>query len=178
MEVTVPNVLITGTPGTGKTSTASMIAEKTGLKHVNVGDLIKEKSLHTGRDDEFDAFILDEDKLCDELEDMMAEGGQLIDFHSCDFFPERWFHLVLVLTCNNTVLFDRLTKRGYEQNKVTENVECEIMQVVLQEAREAYAEEIVQELQSNTVEEMETNVGRVEAWLQNWKQNNPNGITS
>jgi adenylate kinase len=38
---------------------------------------IKERSLHAGRDEEFDAFILDEDKVCDELEDMMTEGGQV-----------------------------------------------------------------------------------------------------
>ena len=61
---------------------------------------------------------------------------------------------------------------GYEQKKISENVECEIMQVLLQEARESYAEEIVQELASNTVEEMESNVSRVEAWLQNWLQTN------
>jgi Cdc6-like AAA superfamily ATPase len=31
-----PNILITGTPGVGKTSTASLIAEKLDYKHVNV----------------------------------------------------------------------------------------------------------------------------------------------
>ena len=35
-----PNILVTGSPGTGKTTTAAMIAEKTGLKHINVGDLV------------------------------------------------------------------------------------------------------------------------------------------
>ena len=39
---------------------------------------VKEKSLHDGRDEEFDAFILDEDKVCDELEDAMAEGGKVL----------------------------------------------------------------------------------------------------
>ena len=38
---------------------------------------VKEKSLHDGRDEEFDAFVLDEDKVCDELEDAMAEGGKV-----------------------------------------------------------------------------------------------------
>ena len=68
------------------------------------------KELHSGRDAEFDSWILDEDKLCDELEDTMAAGGNVVDFHSCDFFPERWFDLVLVLRTDNTVLFDRLVK--------------------------------------------------------------------
>ena len=36
---------------------------------------------------------------------------------------------VVVLTSDNTILFDRLVKRGYKTNKVQENVECEIMRV-------------------------------------------------
>ena len=28
-------------------------------------------------------------QVCDALEDMMAEGGCLVDYHGCDFFPER-----------------------------------------------------------------------------------------
>ena len=52
----------------------------------------------------------------------MSRGGNIVDSHSIDYFPERWFDLVLVLRTNNTVLFDRLTKRGYSQKKVTENI--------------------------------------------------------
>ena len=77
---------------------------------------------------------------------------------------------MLVLRTDNTVLYDRLVRRGYKQAKLTENVECEIMQVVLEEARESYAEEIVHELPSNTVEDMESAVARVRQWLDAWKQ--------
>lgn len=43
------------------------------------------------------------------------------------------------------------------------------MEVLLAEAREAFAEDIVVELTSNTSDEMETNVGRVDTWLKQWK---------
>ncbi|KAL1915552.1 uncharacterized protein VTP21DRAFT_6676 [Calcarisporiella thermophila] len=165
-----PNILVTGTPGTGKTTTCEMIAEQTGLEHINIGQLVKERGLHEGYDQEFDTYILDEDKLCDELEEELAPGGKIIDFHSSEFFPERWFDLVLVLRTDNTTLYDRLKARGYSQRKITENIECEIMQVVLEEARESYAEEIVVELPSNTVEEMESNVSRVLEWLRMWRE--------
>ena len=36
-----PNILITGTPGVGKTSTASLIAERLNFKHVNVRSIRK-----------------------------------------------------------------------------------------------------------------------------------------
>jgi adenylate kinase len=50
-------------------------------------------------------------QVVDELEPSMGPGGNVVDFHSCDLFPERWFDLVLVLRTNNTVLYDRLEKR-------------------------------------------------------------------
>lgn len=36
---------------------------------------------------------------------------------------------VVVLTSDNTVLYDRLIKRGYNNAKVQENIQCEIMRV-------------------------------------------------
>jgi len=29
-------------------------------------------------------------QVCDALEDLLAEGGNIVDYHGCDFFPERW----------------------------------------------------------------------------------------
>jgi len=36
-----------------------------------------------------------------------------VDYHGCDFFPERWFDIVFVLRTNNTILYERLEQRGY-----------------------------------------------------------------
>lgn len=52
----------------------------------------------------------------------------------------------------------------------TENMEAEIMQVILDEARESYAKEIVHEVPSNTVEDMDNNVNRVDQWNKQWLQ--------
>ena len=41
----------------------------------------------------------------------MTEGGNMVDYHACDFFPERWFDAVFVLRTDNTILYDRLAKR-------------------------------------------------------------------
>mmetsp|Transcript_15815 Transcript_15815/g.34282 ORF Transcript_15815/g.34282 Transcript_15815/m.34282 type:complete len:175 (-) Transcript_15815:1566-2090(-) len=165
----LPNILVTGTPGTGKTTTAQQVAQATGLTYINVGDWVKEKELHDGWDEEFDCYTMDEDKIVDAMEDSLSAGGQIVDYHSCDFFPERWFDLVLVLRCDNGVLYDRLRARGYSEKKLQENMECEIMQVVLEEARESYKHEIVHEMQSNSVEDMESNVDRMVQWINEQK---------
>ncbi|KAF5447124.1 hypothetical protein F2P56_032696 [Juglans regia] len=106
-----PNILVTGTPGTGKTTTSSALAEATHLRHLNVGDLVREKNLHDGWDPELESYLINEDLVCDELEDLMEEGGNIVDYLGCDFFPERWFDRVVVLQTDNTVLYDRLSRR-------------------------------------------------------------------
>jgi adenylate kinase len=151
------------------------IQEKVGLYHVNVGELIKEHKCYEGRDEELDTNVLDEDKLLDAMEvilDTAAEDGLGIvaDFHMCEIFPERWFDLVLVLRASTDTLFDRLTQRGYNEKKRSENMEAEIMQVILDEAREAYEQEIVHEVPSNTIDDMETNVDRVAQWCRQWEK--------
>jgi adenylate kinase len=46
------------------------------------------------------------------------------------------------------------------------------MQVVLEEARDSYQEEIIVELQSDSVEQMESNTERIQEWANNWLNNN------
>lgn len=125
-----------------------------------------------GKDEEFDTYILDEDKLIDELESVLEDGGYIVDFHSCEIFPERWFELVLVLRTETHNLYDRLKERGYSDKKLNENLECEIMQVVLESARESYENDIVYELPSNCIEDLESNVLRIKQWYESWKSNN------
>ncbi|WIA44376.1 hypothetical protein OEZ86_007148 [Tetradesmus obliquus] len=169
MSARPPNILVTGTPGTGKTTTSQMVAEQAGLTYINVGDWVKQHELHSGYDEEHEALIIDEDKVVDVLEDVVAAGGCLVDYHSCDFFPERWFDLVVVLQTDNTVLYERLERRGYPQAKITENVECEIMMVLLQEAHDSYDQNIVVPLPSNNPQEMESNVQRILQWIAAYK---------
>ena len=60
-----PVVIITGTPGTGKTTHAELLAQASPvpLKHINVGDLVKEKGLYEDYDDEWQSYTVDEDKV-------------------------------------------------------------------------------------------------------------------
>jgi adenylate kinase len=67
---------------------------------------------------------------------------------------------------------DRLhSHRGYPLKKIQENNEAEIMNVVLEEAREAYAEEIVVVLQSENTDDLESNVSRIVQWIEAWQKN-------
>ncbi|TFK41019.1 P-loop containing nucleoside triphosphate hydrolase protein [Crucibulum laeve] len=167
-----PVIVITGTPGTGKSTHAQLVVDESPipLQHINVGEWVKEKRLYEEYDEEWQSYTVDEDKLLDELEPLVTTGGVILDWHTCEMFPERWADLVVVLRCDHSKLWDRLEKRGYPLKKIQENNEAEIMQVVLDEARSSYAPEIVVELQSENTEDLETNVGRIVAWISAWKE--------
>jgi adenylate kinase len=155
----------------GKSTTCRRIAELTGLEHIEVGRLIADKKLYETWNTEYDVSEFDEDKLCDELEQILSEGGKVVEFHSCDFMPERWFELVIVLRTDNTLLYPRLEARGYSSSKITLNIDCEIAQVCLDEAKEAWPAECVIELRSDNAEDLESNAQRTAEWYQNYMNN-------
>jgi len=172
-----PNILVSGTPGTGKSTLCAKIREKYvggPLEVVNIGQLAKEAGYLGQYDTDRECPEIDEDAVIDNLEPRMSEGEvtMVIDYHATDFFPERWFDAVFVLRTNNTLLYDRLSARGYAQKKLEENLQCEIFQTILDEAKESYREEIVHELTSENEQDIESNADRIVQWIQNWKAEN------
>ncbi|XP_015078821.1 adenylate kinase isoenzyme 6 homolog isoform X3 [Solanum pennellii] len=162
-----PNILITGTPGTGKTTTAAALAEVTELRHINVGDFANEENLTNGWDDTFDCYYINEDLVCDALENLMEEGGNIVDHHACDFFPECCFDCVVVLQTNSSVLHERFTKRGYSDHKLATNSECQIFQVLLDKVKENYPDDILVILRSDFLEDITKNVETLTSWISN-----------
>ena len=53
-------------------------------------------------------------QVIDEMEETMSEGGNIVDYHSSEFFPERWFDIVFVLRTDNKTLYERLEKRSVQ----------------------------------------------------------------
>jgi adenylate kinase len=113
-------------------------------------------------------------QLLDVIEDDVKKGGYIIDWHACEMFPKSWIDLVIVLRTNSSHLYDRLKARNYAENKLQENLDAEIMEVILAEARESYDEEIVIELESNEDGDIESNVERIETWIKTWKESHAN----
>lgn len=58
-----PNIIVTGTPGVGKTTHCETLAQRTGLRHVSVNQVVKDEECHEGWSDEFQSWIVDEDKV-------------------------------------------------------------------------------------------------------------------
>lgn len=160
------NILITGTPGVGKTSLSILLADelqnryKKDFQTINLGELIHNKKLYSSWDEKFNVPIFDEDKVIEELE-YIKDGGYVIDFHSACFLPEEWFKLVVLLRCNNTDLYDRLKQRNYSDLKIKENIECEIMEITADEVKESFDPNRIIELQNEKIEDMQININKI-----------------
>ena len=176
----LPNIIVTGTPGVGKSVTCdqlvSLAAASTPpipLKVLSINAIAKCHGCHESYDGDLHTHVLNEDKLLDEIEKEIQDGeggGHVIDYHACDLFPERWVDLVVVLRCERTeVLFDRLKERGYHEEKVQENMDAEIFGTVAEEAREGFTDPgVVVELSSEVAEDIEGNCERVVEWVRRW----------
>lgn len=60
-----PVIVITGTPGTGKTTHAQLLVDESPvpLQHINVGEWVKQKGLYEAYDDDWQSYTVDEDKV-------------------------------------------------------------------------------------------------------------------
>ncbi len=171
----LPNILVTGTPGVGKTSLAMLLADSINeeinsqnkFTYLNLGKLIKDKKLYDTWNEEYDVPEFDEDKIMNELEPLLNEGGYVVDFHSVYFIPNDLVNVVVLLRCDNTVLYDRLYARGYSENKIKENIECEIMEVTSDDVRENFDECKIIELRNEQTEQMMENIEKIIQFLKN-----------
>lgn len=61
--------------------------------------------------------------------------------------------------------------RDYPEAKLQENLDAEIFGVLLEEAKDAFDEQMVVELKSEVAEDVEQNCERILQWIQTWRQN-------
>lgn len=63
IEMKQPNILVTGTPGAGKTHFAKAVAENFGLNFLEISRIVQDNHFTDGFDSTLDCPILDEDKV-------------------------------------------------------------------------------------------------------------------
>ncbi|MCX6711099.1 MAG: adenylate kinase family protein [Candidatus Woesearchaeota archaeon] len=141
-------ILISGTPGTGKSTLAKFLARTLTFHSIDCRELIEKKHISSHFDRKRECLVVDTDKLNSALENEISRlkalktgknraSGAIIDSHLSHFFPKEQADLCIICTCALPILKTRLEKRGYNSKKVRENLDSEIFSVCLEEAREA-----------------------------------------
>jgi adenylate kinase len=129
-------IVVTGTPGTGKTKVAKKLAK--GLKYLDVNKVLEKYKLKEKYDKKRRTWIVDVDKLNKVLIEIISKSkkGLVIDSHLGHYLPPKYVKLCIVTKCSLKVLKGRLEKRGYSKLKVRENLESEAFDICLNEAKE------------------------------------------
>jgi len=133
-------IVVTGTPGTGKTTYAKAFAAKHGYAYVNDNALIKKYNLSEGYDKIDQCEIVDTDKFNAKLVELISAARKarksiVIDSHLGHFLPPRYVDTCIVMRCSNLKeLKKRLAARKYSVQKIKDNLEAEIMESCVQDA--------------------------------------------
>jgi len=142
-------IVITGTPGVGKSTVAKALASKLGGQYINVGDLAKKENLIVEADEKRDTFVADIRRLRTRFRAILkkAEGDVILDGHyAYDVIPKTIEPSVFVLRRDPVRLEPILKERGYDENKVYENLAAEALDVCLMGALERFAHGRVAEM--------------------------------
>lgn len=128
-------IIITGTPGVGKTTLAKWLAKKLSWEKIDLHDYYSEIS--NSFDKKKDCYDINLKKLANIVRKKRKSNNLIIDSHIAHLLPKSLIDVCIVLTCSNLKKLEkRLKKRKYSIKKIRENLDSEIFQVCLMEAKE------------------------------------------
>ncbi len=131
-------VVVSGTPCAGKTTLAKKLAKTKNYKYIDVNKIIKEYKLKESYDKKKKCYVIDVKKLNRLLVKIIKESKEnlVIDSHLSHYLPKKYVDLCIITKCELKILERRLKKRRYANSKIRENLDCEIFDVCLNEAKE------------------------------------------
>jgi adenylate kinase len=131
-------ILITGVPGTGKTTVAQILCKKLNAEEIDVLELARQRKLISGYDSATGSMIVDETKLSNAVKKAMISGkNYIIASHLAHFVSPKMAKICVILRCDPKTIEKRLAKRGYLKNKIQDNMMCEYLDCCLIEALKA-----------------------------------------
>lgn len=127
------NLIISGTPGCGKTSVAKEISNSTGAKIISLNELAISDEFSFEYDEDRKTYIVDLDIFLPYILKKINEIKKndppflIIESHFSDIIPEKFIDYAFILRCDPDELVKRLEKKRYTSKKVAENIQAEIL---------------------------------------------------
>jgi adenylate kinase len=131
-------ILITGTPCTGKTTTAKHLTTKLNAYYINLTEYAKTNNLTLGQDKERQTTIINEKAMQQKLTETINATDNpniIIDGHyAAAVTPKNLVTYVFVLRRNPKELKKLMQKNNFPEAKLNENLSAEILDTCLVEA--------------------------------------------
>lgn len=121
-------IAISGTPGVGKTTVAKLLAKKLGYDYVDLREFALRHGVGEMKGEELEVEI---DELAYYVERKLKGKDLVLDGHLSHLMP---VDQIIVLRAHPKIVGERLKERGYSKEKISENVEAELVDVCLLEA--------------------------------------------
>lgn len=121
-------ILVSGTPGTGKTQVAKIIAKELEYEYNHIGDNEEYITKKT------DVKIIDIEKMNNWIKKTSENKNLVIDSHLSHYYPAQLTKACIILRCDPAELKNRLKKREYPDEKIMLNLEAEVINLITQEA--------------------------------------------
>jgi len=143
-------ILLTGTPCVGKTVVARLLASRLDALYVNLTELAVHENLVSGKDNERDSIIVDENRMQRKISEIIKKSNKqniVIDGHyAVSVVPKKLVTNVFVLRRDPVELKKFMKKCGFSGRKLWENLASEILDVCLVDALNVHGKGVVCEL--------------------------------
>ena len=140
-------IAITGTPGVGKTTIVELFSDAN-FTILSVKDLAKQYGCEGDFDEATQSTDIDIHKLAEKFE-ADSKGDTIVDGHLSHLLD---VDAIIILRCKPSLLHERLTKRGYSGQKITANVEWEMIAGTWSEIIEFELDQPILELDTTNCE--------------------------
>jgi len=129
------SVIVTGTPGTGKTTLCKRVSSMTDFIHLDLGQLAARKKLFRGYDRERESYIVDAQGIKSELARVLKDGQKVYLIEGCFahlVVPKKMALGVVVLRTQPLELLRRLKNKS--PKKAFENAQAEALDIIVIES--------------------------------------------
>ena len=145
-------IIVTGTPGTGKTTVAMGLAREIRADYISLNQFAANNKLYSGVDRIRRSKIIDVAKTRKKLQSHLIhnECPTVVDTHMPDgLVNKEYAQRVFVLRCHPRILEARLRRKKWKAGKIRENVLAEILDSCLSAAVNYYGRRKVAEFDTS-----------------------------
>ncbi|MFX1389650.1 MAG: adenylate kinase family protein [Promethearchaeota archaeon] len=133
MNFEMKNIVLSGTPGCGKTSVAKELSKLLNAQLISLNELAISEKFTFEYDSKRKTYIVDFDiflpYVLEKIKEFQIDNPPylIIESHFSDIIPDDLIDFAFILRCDPDELTKRLDKKDYDNEKINENIQAEIL---------------------------------------------------